>query len=70
MQQLAYPEIDAHIAAHNNFRTQLKALLNEDHPDNYQQRDMLSTYLSEWLKLHVMGIDKKLERFILDASRK
>jgi hemerythrin len=30
----------------------------------------LSDFLSEWLRLHVLGIDKKLEAFVLQSKSK
>ena len=32
--------------------------------------DLVATFLSEWLKRHVFGVDKELEAFILGADAK
>ena len=33
-------------------------------------QESLSTFLSEWLKLHVFGIDKEFEDFVLKSDSK
>ena len=70
MQQLNYPNTESHIRAHDKFRQELNNLLSNGFPEDPQHLKMLSTYLYEWLALHVMNIDKELEEFILQADRK
>lgn len=70
MHQLDMPNKQLHIDAHNKFRYELDNMLA-----NYQNydapfRDALATFLSEWLKGHIFGIDKELEAFILDSDSK
>jgi hemerythrin len=33
-------------------------------------RDLVATFLTQWLTRHVFGIDKDLEAFILASDRK
>ena len=70
MAELSYPGIDAHIKAHDRFREELNAMVNSQVSMDKALQDSLSLFLSEWLRLHVLGIDKKLEAFILDSTSK
>ena len=70
MEQLKYPGIDAHIKAHDRFREELSAMVESQEIMNKALQNSLSLFLSEWLKLHVLGIDKKLEAFILESESK
>lgn len=69
MKMLDYPYMDAHIEAHNRFREELNAMVETQANMNQALQDSLSMFLSEWLKLHVLGIDKKLEQFIISTGR-
>ncbi|MBY4676639.1 bacteriohemerythrin [Marinobacterium arenosum] len=70
MRQLEYPGMDEHIAAHNKFRRELNTMLEQHHTYDEALRHSLSMFLREWLKRHVLGIDKQLERFILESKQK
>ncbi|NNE62654.1 MAG: hemerythrin family protein [Gammaproteobacteria bacterium] len=70
MTELEYPDIDAHIHAHDRFREELEGMIQSPLAINRALQDSLSLFLCEWLKLHVMGIDKKLEAFILESKAK
>lgn len=70
MHELKYPEIDDHIKAHDRFREELIGMVESPITINRELQDSLSLFLSEWLRLHVMGIDKKLEAFILESNSK
>lgn len=70
MKALDYPDIAAHIKAHDRFREELSAMVETEQIMNKVLQDSLSLFLSEWLKLHVLGIDKKLEAFILASTAK
>ena len=70
MSELDYPGTDAHIKAHDRFREELNAMVDSDVNMNKTLQDSLSLFLSEWLRLHVLGIDKKLEAFILESKVK
>ena len=67
MEVLDYPGLVAHRQAHDSFRDEINMLMNEEQPPDAQFRQIISTYLTEWLKRHVFGIDKQLEAFILDS---
>ncbi len=69
MLQLNYPGYEAHLEAHNKFRIEMSKLL-EHGPEGMQEQHLLSSYLRRWLKLHVLGIDKQLEAFILASDEK
>jgi hemerythrin len=70
MQTLGYPGTDAHIAAHDRFREELTAMLETDPSMHRALQVSLSDFLYKWLKLHVLGIDKELEDFVLKSSVK
>lgn len=69
MTALAYPERSAHIAAHDQFREEIASLLEQEE-DDAAFRAVVATFLTEWLRRHVFGIDKALEAFILASARK
>ncbi len=70
MQTLEYPHMEAHIVAHNRFREELAAMLDTDPSMHVALQVSLSDFLYKWLKLHVLGIDKKLEDFVMKSSFK
>jgi hemerythrin len=71
MEQLAYPGRDEHVQAHNKFRQELEQMVVDDEESHDAvSRQLISTFLREWLKRHIFGIDKKLEAFILAADAK
>lgn len=70
MAKLSYPGQTEHVLAHDKFRAELKQMLDKPMELNDQIRQSLSLYLTEWLKRHVMGIDKQFEAFVLNSSAK
>ena len=70
MQTLEYPHMEAHIEAHDRFREELAAMLDTDPSMHVALQISLSDFLYKWLKLHVLGIDKKLEDFVMKSSAK
>lgn len=70
MEQLNYPDRDAHVATHNRFREELSCLENDAAQMNRNVREALSTFLSEWLKRHIYGVDKDFEQFVLNSNSK
>tara|TARA_R110002072_G_scaffold101568_1_gene223681 strand:- start:46970 stop:47335 length:366 start_codon:yes stop_codon:yes gene_type:complete len=70
MRQLNYPKIDEHVAAHNRFRLELNAMIQNPAEFDIQMRETVSIFLREWLTRHIFGIDKDLERFILNSKQK
>ena len=70
MAQLEFPGRDAHIRAHDLFRQEIDQLVaGEEEPDALF-REIIATFLTEWLTRHVFGIDKELESFILQSGAK
>jgi hemerythrin len=69
MVAMDYPETGTHIQAHDQFRTEISSLLGLQ-VDDPEFRAVVSTFLTEWLKRHVLGVDKDLEAFILASDVK
>ena len=69
MAELNYPDREEHIRAHNRFRSEVLELLESGHPDRVS-REIIATFLTEWLNRHIFGTDKKLEKFILQSNAK
>ena len=70
MRTLEFPGTEAHIHAHDRFREELEAMMETDPSMHESLQISLSDFLYKWLKLHVLGIDKELEAFILDSKLK
>ena len=70
MEKLGYPHMDAHLRAHDRFREELEAMLETDPSMHESLQISLSDFLYKWLKLHVLGIDKQLEAFVLESNSK
>lgn len=70
MNELNYPGTEDHIKAHDRFREELGHMVVSELGMNKALQDSLSLFLSEWLRLHVMGIDKSLEAFVLESNSK
>ena len=70
MRQLNYPHAEAHFDAHERFREELEAMLETDPTISQVLQVSLSDFLYQWLKLHVLGIDKELEDFVMKSDSK
>jgi hemerythrin len=70
MVELGYPHKDEHIETHDRFREELTAMLETDPTMGQVLQNALSDFLYKWLKLHVLGIDKKLEDFVMKSDSK
>lgn len=70
MEKLGYPEADLHLKAHNRFREELEALAEIEPDSSCDLQVALSNFLYRWLKMHVLGIDKKLEQFVMQSNSK
>ncbi len=70
MAELNYPDAKAHLDAHNRFREELIAMVETQGDMDKMLQESLSNFLYEWLRLHVLGIDKKLEKFVLESKVK
>ncbi len=70
MVKLDFPGQDAHVRAHDRFREEIEQLLEKGENPDDMFREIIATFLTEWLTRHVFGIDKELEAFILQSSAK
>ena len=70
MEILEYPLAAAHIKAHDRFREELAAMMQTDSGSHISLQVSLSDFLFTWLKLHVLGIDKKLEDYVIQSNSK
>ncbi len=70
MVKLDYPHISEHVEVHDRFREELIAMVEMPLEMDMTLQESLSTFLSEWLKLHVFGIDKDFEAFVLKSNSK
>ena len=70
MELLEYPDASAHLKAHDRFRSEHDAMMETDPSMHESLQISLSDFLYKWLKLHVLGIDKKLEDFVLQSRCK
>jgi hemerythrin len=70
MARLNYPGTEDHVRAHDKFRQELRSMVEHGHEYDEAVRSSLTLFLSEWLKRHIFGIDKKLEQFVLESGSK
>ena len=70
MALLDFPGRGAHCQAHDRFRAEISKLMASDMEQDATFKELISTYLTEWLTRHVFGIDKELEAFILASPVK
>ena len=68
MAELEYPAIDVHVKSHNRFRGEIDQLLGQADEWDDQFREIVATFLTEWLTRHVFGVDKELEAFIFNSK--
>ncbi len=70
MRQLGYPEMDAHIEAHDRFREELQDMMEACAQYDESFRAALAEFLHSWLVSHIFGIDKELEDFVQKSKFK
>ena len=70
MRELDFPGRVAHMRSHQQFRKEITELLQAGQEPDAQLRELIATFLTEWLTLHVFGTDKELEDFILQSNAK
>lgn len=70
MAELEYPGREDHVKAHDRFRQEIAQLLQEGQEPDAMFRELIATFLTEWLTRHVFGIDKLLEDYIMQSSAK
>ena len=70
MELLGFPGRREHIEAHDRFRREINQLLGQEQEFDAVFREIVATFLTQWLTRHVFGIDKQLEAFILASDAK
>lgn len=68
MRILDYPGHEAHVRAHDHFRAELAEMSADAEDHDNISRQIISTFLREWLTRHIFGIDKELEAFLLASG--
>lgn len=68
MQVLDYPGREDHVRAHNRFRQELSQMAADVEEHDQISRQLISTFLREWLTRHICGIDRDLEAFLLASK--
>lgn len=68
MAKLNFPGREEHVRAHDRFRVEISQILQDGQEPDALFREIIVTFLTEWLTRHVFGIDKELERFILESG--
>ena len=62
------PGREDHVRAHNRFRQELAQMAVDVDEHDQISRQLISTFLREWLTRHICGIDKDLEAFLLASK--
>ena len=70
MRRLGFPGLEAHLQAHNRFRSELDSMMEACEHYDPQFCQVLAEFLREWLTGHIFGIDKQLEAFIIKSELK
>ncbi len=68
MRILDYPGREEHVRAHDKFREELAQMSLDVQQHDHISRQVISTFLREWLTRHIFGIDKDLEAFLLASD--
>ena len=59
MQEFGYKDYDIHKAEHDHFAEKAKDLLDQFNQTGFAFSLTLLNFLRDWLKIHIMGTDKK-----------
>lgn len=70
MLEIGFPGREVHVESHDRFRKEIDQLMGEGQEFDALSRDIIATFLTEWLTCHVFGIDKELEDFIMRSDVK
>ena len=68
MKELDFPGRAEHVRSHDRFRQEISQLVQQGQEPDAVFREIIATFLTEWLTRHVFGIDKELEAFILQSE--
>jgi hemerythrin len=66
MRELGYPGLDAHAEAHRAFRSEFGVMVREFRRSGPTALEALTihNWLSDWLRLHLGGVDRELGDFV------
>lgn len=64
MNRYLYPELDLHMAQHNELRNKLEEINIFDIKNSEKFYQDMLMYLVDWLSNHIMNTDKKLGKFL------
>jgi len=69
MEQVRYPQLEAHKKAHLLFTSKLKEVAN-DYLVNYESLESFEIYemLVQWLKVHILDMDQTLTDYLKDKG--
>ena len=59
LSRLNYPELEEHMAEHQQFRNQIKEILGHQNKELFVIEDMLMEFLESWLINHILVEDMK-----------
>jgi hemerythrin len=70
MKALSYPELEEHMAKHEEFKTTLANLERDFREDGatHLLADSIDTFLVNWLVKHISGVDVKFGAFLADKG--
>jgi hemerythrin-like metal-binding domain len=68
--QFGYPDTDNHKKEHSNFKQKVAAFKNDFNAGKLGLSIELIDFLSDWLRNHIMGIDKKYAPFFTEKGLK
>jgi hemerythrin len=63
MEQYGYPELDEHKAEHKKFELHFEKFIDNFDEDNLALAKEILAYLYDWLKNHILIIDRKYSQF-------
>jgi hemerythrin len=70
-----FPGSSVHIRAHRNFEDKIsllklspKIITHGFHDDEF--REEITSFLNDWLVKHVFGLDKELEKYVMESDIK
>jgi hemerythrin len=71
MRELAYPGLAAHVEAHRAFRSDFVAMVREFRRSGPTALVALTihNWLSDWLRMHLGGVDRELGAFLSTRAR-
>lgn len=68
MEKYGYPELDVHKNAHKEFRERFYKLHKEFHEGKPVLTAEVVDYLRDWIKGHVLNVDQRYSKYLLDAG--